>query len=74
MVDKQASTTDSTYNLISMVYHALQSVDTLHTYLRDAEESRDTELAELLTGAMQQQRDLAGQAKKLLAERLLQTS
>jgi hypothetical protein len=74
MVDKQASTTDSTYNLISIVYHALQAVDTFHAYLRDAGESRDTELAELLTGAMQQQRDLAGTAKKLLAQRLSQTS
>jgi hypothetical protein len=70
MTDQQASTTDTTYNLISVVYHALQAVDTFHTYLRDAEETGDTELTRLLSGAIQQQRDLAAQAKELLAQRL----
>jgi hypothetical protein len=35
----QQTTTDTTYNLISVIYHALQSVDTFHTYLRDGEET-----------------------------------
>ncbi len=74
MSDQQASTTDTTYNLISIVYHALQAVDTFHTYLRDAEETGDTELTGLLSGAIQQQRDLAAQAKELLAQRLSQSS
>jgi maltooligosyltrehalose synthase len=69
MTDQQ-STTDTTYNLISVIYHALQAVDTYHTYLRDAEETGDTELTGLLTGAIQHQRDLATQAKELLAQRL----
>ena len=70
----QQSTTDTTYNLISVIYHALQSVDTYHTYLRDAEENGDTELTEVLSGAIQQQRDLAAQAKELLAQRLSQSN
>jgi len=69
----QQTTTDTTYNLISVIYHALQSVDTFHTYLRDGEETGDTELSELLTGAIQQQRDLASQAKEMLAQRLSQS-
>jgi hypothetical protein len=72
MCDHQ-STTDTTYNLISVTYHALQSVDTFHTYLRDAEETGDTEVTQLLTGAVQQQRDLAAQAKEILAQRLTQS-
>jgi len=68
----QQSTTDTTYNLISVIYHALQSVDTFHTYLRDGEETGDTELTQLLTGAIQQQRDLAAQAREILAQRLMQ--
>lgn len=72
MSDHQ-STTDRTYNLISVTYHALQSVDTFHTYLRDAEETGDTEVTQLLTGAVQQQRDLAAQAKEILAQRLTQS-
>jgi hypothetical protein len=69
----QQSTTDTTYNLISVIYHALQSVDTYHTYLRDAEETGDNDLTNLLTGAIQQQRDLAAQAKELLGQRLSQS-
>jgi hypothetical protein len=68
----QQSTTDTTYNLISVIYHALQSVDTFHTYLRDAEETGDSELTGLLSGAIEHQRDLAAQAKGLLAQRLAQ--
>lgn len=70
----QQTTTDTTYNLISVIYHSLQAVDTYHTYLRDAEENGDTELAGLLNGAMEHQRELAGKAKELLAQRLSQGS
>ncbi len=70
MSDQQAATPDTTDNLISVSYHALQSVDTLHTCLRDAEETADTALAKLLTEAIQQQCDLAAQAKESLAQRL----
>jgi hypothetical protein len=73
-MNDQQSTTDTTYNLISVIYHALQAVDTFHTYLRDAEETGDSELTELLTGAIQHQRDLAAQAKELLSQRLSQSS
>jgi rubrerythrin len=66
----QTSTTDATYNLISVIYHALQAVDTYHTYLRDAEETGDTELTGLLSNAVEHQRDLASKAKELLAQRL----
>jgi hypothetical protein len=73
MSDRQ-STTDATYNLISVVYHALQAVDTYHGYERDAEETGDNELTGLLSNAIQHQRDLAAKAKELLAQRLSQSS
>jgi maltooligosyltrehalose synthase len=72
MTDQQQATPDTTYNLISVIYHSLQSVDTYHTYLRDADENGDTELGDLLRGAMEQQRVLSGKAKELLAQRLSQ--
>ncbi len=74
MNDQQASTTDTTYNLISVIYHSLQAVDTFHTYMRDADENGDTELSGLLNEAMNQQRDLAAKAKQLLSQRLSQSS
>ena len=74
MSDQKASTTDTTYNLISVAYHALQAVDTYHTFLRDAEETGDTDVAELVQGAMKQQQELAAKAKELLTQRLSQSS
>lgn len=74
MNDQQASTTDTTYNLISVIYHSLQTVDTFHTYMRDADENGDAELSGLLNEAMNQQRDLAARAKQLLSQRLSQSS
>jgi len=73
MSDKQAGTaTDTTYNLISITYHALQSVDTLHGYARDAEEAGDKEVASMIQTAIGQQRELAAQFKEVLAQRLSQ--
>ena len=73
MSDKQSGTaTDTTYNLISITYHALQSVDTFHGYARDAEETGDKEVASLIEMAIGQQRELAAQARQLLAQRLNQ--
>ena len=73
MTDRQ-TTTDTTYNLISVVYHSLQAIDSFHTYLRDAEETGDAELTGLLQGAIDQQRELAGNAKDMLAKRLAKKS
>lgn len=63
---------DTTYNLISLTYHALQAADTYHMYRRDAEQAGDTELAQLVQQATDQQREIASQAKTLLAQRLAQ--
>jgi rubrerythrin len=63
-------TTDTTYNLISIVYHALQAVDSYHIYARDAAESGDTELSGILETAISSQQELAAKAKELLSQRL----
>lgn len=65
---------DTTYNLISLTYHALQAADTYHLYLRDAEQAGDSELVQLVQQASEQQREIAGRAKELLAQRLNQGS
>jgi rubrerythrin len=63
---------DTTYNLVSIVYHALQAVDAYHGYRRDAEEAGDSEITSLLDQAISQQQELARQARTLLAQRLSQ--
>ena len=69
---KGGTASDTTYNLISIVYHALQAVDTFHGYRRDAEEAGDSEVTSVIDQAITQQQDLARQARQLLAQRLSQ--
>jgi rubrerythrin len=66
----KTATSDTTYNLISVTYHALQAVDTYHTYARDAAESGDTQLQGILETAIEAQKQLATRAKELLTARL----
>jgi rubrerythrin len=68
--DNSAGTRDVTYNLISVVYHALQGADTYHTYVRDAETDGDEELAGFFREAEQQSEQLAARAKELLGQRM----
>jgi hypothetical protein len=62
-------TRDSTYDIIAVLYHALQGVENCQTYLGDA--SRDQQLQSFFQQAMQQQRQLADQAKMLLHDQLM---
>lgn len=68
--DNTSGTRDVTYNLISVVYHALQGADTYHTYVRDAETEGDEELVGFFREAEQQSEQLASRAKELLAQRM----
>lgn len=62
-------TRDSTYDVVAVLYHALQGVENCQTYLGDA--SRDQQLQSFFQQAMQQQRQLADQAKMLLHDQLM---
>jgi hypothetical protein len=61
-------TSDPTYNLISVAYHALQGAETVEQYIRDAKESGDKELLKFLRQVHRQHIQRAEQAKKLLAQ------
>ncbi len=69
---KGTGTRDTTYNLISVIYHALQGAETYHTYHQDAESSGDDEIASFFREAEQQNEQLAARAKELLGQRLSQ--
>lgn len=62
-------TRDSTYDLVAVLYHALQGVENCQTYLQDA--SGEQQLQTFFQQAMQQQRQLADQAKRLLHDQLM---
>lgn len=64
----QTGTRDETYNLVSVLYHALQGAENCQTYSQDA--GGDQELRSFFDEALNQQRQLADRAKRLLQQRL----
>jgi maltooligosyltrehalose synthase len=65
-------TKDTTYNLVSVLYHALQGADLYEQYASDA--GSDQDLAAFFREAQQQEKQRADRAKQLLAKRLQQSS
>ncbi len=63
-------TQDATYNLVSILYHALQGADLYEKYASDA--GSDQDLANFFREVQQQERQRAERAKQLLATRLQQ--
>jgi rubrerythrin len=68
--DVNTGTKDVTYNLVSVLYHALQGAENYAIYSRDAEQSGDSETAGFFKECMEQETRRADRAKKLLAKRL----
>ena len=69
MSDQQATgTSDPTYNVISVVYHALQGAETIQKYLDDA--GTDDELKTYFQQVQQGYRRAADGGKKLLVQRI----
>jgi hypothetical protein len=69
MADK-TGTNNSTYNLVSVLYHALQGADLYEQYAGDA--GGDQDLAGFFRDIQQQEKQRAERAKQLLATRLQQ--
>lgn len=63
---------DKNYNLISVLYHALQGGETCMQYIQDAEHAGDEELGQFFHEVQECQRHLADRAKALLRQRLSQ--
>jgi hypothetical protein len=63
-------TQDTTYNLLSIIYHALQGAETYEMYINDAEQTGDTELAQYFRDVRDENTKRAERGKKLLAARL----
>lgn len=63
-------TQDSTYNLLSIIYHALQGSETYEQYINDAEQGGDQELAQFFRDVRDESTKRADRGKQLLAQRL----
>ena len=64
--EKTTGTRDEHYDLISVLYHALQGAEACAGYAKDAEDSGEQELAEFFKEAQETQARLAEQAKAML--------
>lgn len=65
-MDAETGTSNDTYNLIAVLYHALQGVENCERYQQDA--TGDDALRQFFDQAGQLQRQIAEQGKALLAD------
>ncbi len=65
-------TADVTYNLVSILFHALQGAETYDQFVRDAEQSGDEDLAQFFRTVKEEDSRRADQAKQILGRRLTQ--
>jgi len=60
---------NATYDLVSVLYHALEGGATYDKYIQDAEQEGDQELAQFFRQVQQDEAQRAQQAKSLLDNR-----
>jgi len=62
------NTMNKDYDLVSVLYHALQAADTSAQYGKDAETEGSEEVAQFMRNVEEQNRRIAEQAKELLVK------
>jgi hypothetical protein len=68
--ESQTGMSDTHYDLVSVLYHALQGATLYAEYAEDAEAEGDPELSEFFRDLQDEDRDRAERAKDYLLERL----
>ncbi len=63
-------TRDVTYNLVSVLYHALQGAEVYDQYIRDAEQQGNQDLAQFFRDTKEEDSRRADRAKQLLGQLL----
>ena len=71
MAKREAVTKDEHYDLVSVLYHALQGDETLGQYIDDAEGAGDEDLADHFRDIQEKYREIAQETKELLREKLV---
>jgi hypothetical protein len=69
-IEEKTRTSDPAYDLVSVMYHALQGAETYERYITDARERGDSELADFFRDVQERNCEIADRAKALLASRL----
>ena len=70
MTEASRQPKDKNYNLIAVLYHSSDNVESLRTYVQDAEQEGDQELAEFFGAALENNLTAAQRAKEMLVARL----
>jgi hypothetical protein len=65
-------TPDVTYDLVSVMYHALQGAETYDQYIQDAEQTGDAEVAQFFREIKQEDERRATRGRELLSRCLSQ--
>ena len=69
-LESQTGERDENYNLVSVLYHALQGAETISQYQKDAESTGDQELAQFFEQTHESYVLAAQQAKQFLVDRI----
>ncbi len=70
MTEQSGQPKDKNYNLISVLYHSSDNVESLKTYIQDAEQEGDQELVNFFNGILENNLKATQQAKEMLVSRL----
>ena len=70
MTEASRQPKDKNYNLISVLYQSSDNVESLKTFVQDAEEEGDQELVEFFRGILENNLRAAQRAKEMLVPRL----
>ncbi len=70
MTEQSRQPKDKNYNLISVLYHSSDNVESLKTYVQDAEQDGDQELVDFFNGILENNLKASQSAKEMLAARL----
>lgn len=68
--ESETGTKNVTYDLISVIYHALQGAETYAGYARDAHDRGDPMLGEFFEQVQSEMKQVAQRGKALLSQRL----
>jgi hypothetical protein len=69
-IEEKTGTSNWEYDLVSVLYHALQGAETDDRYIADAVQSGDSELVDFFRKVQENDRVVAERAKRLLHARL----
>jgi hypothetical protein len=70
MTEQSRQPKDKNYNLISVLYQSSDNVESLKTFVQDAESEGDQELVEFFNGILENNLEAAQRAKEMLVPRL----